>query len=160
NHTGEVLAVAWSPDGRTVLTGAGASTRFWDAATGKEIDIPSLWHFENQGKVQAVAFSPDGKTVATGSWDQTVLLWDVSGLRRGRVEWLPPPPEQRGTSAGMAFSRDGRILVTGGNDRKVRFWDVATGLPAVPALPHPNWVGALALHPDGTSLLTGGRDKS
>jgi WD40 repeat protein/serine/threonine protein kinase len=156
-HLPEVLTVAWSPDGKTVLTGGtDATARLWDAKTGKQLG-PPLGH---QVKVNAVAFSRDGKTIATGGWDQTVRLWDARLLAEGKEK--PPltrPLDHRGTIATMEFSKDDRTLVTGGNDRKVRFWDVTTGLPAAPALPHPDWVGAVSLSPDGKFVLTGCRDK-
>jgi WD40 repeat protein len=66
--------VAFSPDGKTVLTGSHDKTaRLWDAGTGKPIGAP----LQHQGPVVAVAFSPDGKTVLTGSgWpDKSARLW-------------------------------------------------------------------------------------
>ena len=52
--------MAFSPDGKTVLTGSDDKTaRLWDASTGQPIGQP-LTH---QDAVRAVAFSPDGKTV-------------------------------------------------------------------------------------------------
>jgi WD40 repeat protein len=75
--------VAFSPDGKTVLTGSVDKTaRLWEAATGKPIG-PLLQH---QATVGAVAFSPDGKTVLTGCFDNTARLWRVSRKIRGDPE--------------------------------------------------------------------------
>ena len=58
--------MAFSPDGKTVLTGSSDKTaRLWDAATGRPLGLP----MKHQDLVRAVAFSPDGKTVLTGSAD-------------------------------------------------------------------------------------------
>ncbi len=76
-HRSAVFAVAFSPDGKTVITGSQDKTaRLWDAATGQPRGQP-LTH---QGSVTAVAFSPDGKTVITGSLDNTARLWHVAEL--------------------------------------------------------------------------------
>ena len=65
--------MAFSPDGKTVLTGSDDKTaRLWDAATGNGSGRP----LEHQGAVWAVAFSPDGKSILTGSRDGTARLWD------------------------------------------------------------------------------------
>jgi hypothetical protein len=66
--------VAFSPDGKTVLTGSWDKTaRLWEAATGKALGPP----LQHQDNVVAVAFSPDDKTVLTGSDDKTARLWAV-----------------------------------------------------------------------------------
>ena len=67
-HQNTVFSVAYSPDGKTVMTGSWDHTaRLWDASTGKPVGPP----LEHQEWVWGVAFSPDGKTVITGSWDGT-----------------------------------------------------------------------------------------
>jgi WD40 repeat protein len=69
--------VAFSPDGKTALTGSTVNpARLWDASTGQPLG-PTLTH---QGLVWAVAFSPDGKTILTGSDDKTARLWEVDEL--------------------------------------------------------------------------------
>jgi WD40 repeat protein len=74
-HQGIVYAVAFSPDGTTVITGSYDRTaRLWDVSTGRPIGQP-LTH---QDAVSAVAFSPDGTTVITGSRDGTARFWDVA----------------------------------------------------------------------------------
>ncbi len=75
-HTDPVYTVAWSPDGKTLITGGFDNTvRLWDAATRKEIK-----KFEGHSNlVLSVAASPDGKRILSGSLDKTAKVWQVPG---------------------------------------------------------------------------------
>jgi tetratricopeptide (TPR) repeat protein len=90
-------ALAFSPDGATVLTGGGqvpdyggpaylsfAAAQLWDVSTGKPTGPP----FAHQGWVQAAAFSPDGSRLLTGSHDKSTYLWKVPHFVEGEVERL------------------------------------------------------------------------
>jgi WD40 repeat protein len=77
-HTGLIDSVAFSPDGKTLVTGSADHTvRLWDPATG-QATATLTGHTDI---VLSVAFSPDGKTIASGSLDHTVRLWNLSGSR-------------------------------------------------------------------------------
>jgi WD40 repeat protein len=85
-HTEDVSSVAFSPDGKQIVSGSGDTTvRRWDAATGQQL-LPVLeGHTED---VSSVAFSPDGKQIATlhvsRNWlvqGNTDLLWLPSSYR-------------------------------------------------------------------------------
>src|SRR5262249_54760859 len=116
-HDYPVMAVAFSPDGRTVLTGSSDHTaRLWDAASGKD-----LGRLKHDDLVRAVAFSPDGRTVLTGSYDRTARLWDVASGKE-----LANFKHDRAVLA-AAFSPDGRTVLTGSADFTARLWDVASG---------------------------------
>jgi WD40 repeat protein len=155
--------VAFSPDGKTVVTGGSDNAaRLWDAATGQQRGQP----LPHQGAVLVVAFSPDGKTVVTGGSDNAARLWDAAtGQPRGL------PMLHRGPVPAVAFSRDGQLLATGSislqpdaeakagrpGGGEARVWAV-TGRPLLPPLAHPNPVRAVALSPDSRVLLTGCED--
>src|SRR5262249_55725134 len=118
-HIGLVLSVAFSPDGRQVLTGSFDKTAIlWDVASGHKLRA-----FQGHtNEVSSVAFSPDGRQLLTGSRDYTALLWNAASGQKLRAF--------QGHTNGVlsvAFSPDGRQLLTGGEDGTVRLWDVATG---------------------------------
>ena len=74
-RTGAVRSIAWSPDGKTLVSGCTDKTvKLWDAATGKM--LASLQGYTED--VYSVAWSPDGKTLASGSRDRTIRLWDAA----------------------------------------------------------------------------------
>jgi WD40 repeat protein/tRNA A-37 threonylcarbamoyl transferase component Bud32 len=149
-HQDEVEAVAFSPDGKTVLTGSRENTaRLWNAATGKPLGPP----LKHKNWVRAVAFSPDGKTVLTGS--STAQLWDAATSKP-----LGPPLKHENWVVAVAFSPDGKTVLTGSYDGTARLWDAANGKPLGLAMEHLFQVAAVAFSPDGKTVLTGSWDNT
>ena len=70
----------------------------------------------------SVAFSPDGTSLASASFDNTVLLWDVS---TGQPKTTLEGHTDRVLS--VAFSPDGSTLASASLDGTVLLWDVSTG---------------------------------
>ncbi|MFE6836913.1 trypsin-like peptidase domain-containing protein [Streptomyces sp. NPDC057705] len=147
-HSGTVWRVAFSPDGKTLATAAGAtSVILWNTDTGT---IRSTLNGAT-GPVYAVAFSPDGKRLAASSTDTTV--WDVhDGTILTTLKGHTKPVNS------VAFSPDGTTLATGGEDKTARLWNADTGAPRATLTGHKDWIWEVAFRPDGKTLATGSND--
>ncbi|WP_242894769.1 WD40 repeat domain-containing protein [Actinomadura litoris] len=89
-HIGSVTGLAYSTDGRTVVTSDYSGLHFWDAATHKKLATattpgtpPTVDHFGSvtvtkpgTRTIHRFALSPDGRTVATiGFQAKSIALW-------------------------------------------------------------------------------------
>jgi WD40 repeat protein len=64
--------VAFSPDGRRIVTGSWDQTaRVWEAVSGREL-LTLKGHLT---WVRSVTFSPDGQRIVTCSEDKTAKVW-------------------------------------------------------------------------------------
>jgi WD40 repeat protein len=146
-HTGGVLGITFSPDGKILASASGDRTvMLWDVRTRRELATLTGHH----DWVGPVAFSPDGKVLASGSGDRSVKLWDLASRR---VVATLPGAKRRFF---VAFSPDGKILATGGHDVTVELWDVATRrmIGSVPTGTEYLW--NVAFSPDGETLASVG----
>jgi WD40 repeat protein len=148
-------AVAFSPDGRRIVSGSGDNTlRLWDAASGQPIGPPLQGHTSS---VTSVAFSPDGRRIVSGSWDKTLRLWDAAS---GQPIGSPLRGHTRSVTS-LAFHPDGRRILSGSDDNTLRLWDSATGQPiGSPLLGHTGGVTSVAFSPDGCSIVSGSGDNT
>jgi RNA polymerase sigma factor (sigma-70 family) len=119
HHTYCVGALAFLPDGKTLLSGSGYNDpviRLWDPFTGRE---KGQWH-GHKVDVQTIALSPDGKLAVSGGQDKTLRLWDVTTGKELR---------RLGSAKEMiwsaTFSPDGQTIASGA--KVVRLWNVSTG---------------------------------
>src|SRR4029453_12327444 len=77
-HMGSVMAVAFSPDGKTLASSSRDQTvKLWDVVTGT-LQQTLAGHADD---VYAVEFSGDGKLLASGSGDTTIKLWEVPAMK-------------------------------------------------------------------------------
>jgi WD40 repeat protein len=150
---GQIDHVAFSGDGKTLLTMGGpvsdAEVRLWDGTT----ILPDTLTFRHPFPVEAVAFSPDGKWILTASRDSAAFFSGGPGEARlwhaasGEPVGDPLPLGQ--TFGRAVFCAGGRRVVTnvsGTFGDKGQLWDVETGKP----------VGQEAdtVSPDGRTAVT------
>jgi WD40 repeat protein len=104
-HSSNVLAVAWSPDGKRIASASLDETvQVWDAVNGGRV---YTYHGHHR-PVNAVAWSPDGTRIASASDDMTMQVWDaVNGghtyTYRGHTDAVKA----------LAWSPNGRRIASG-----------------------------------------------
>jgi WD40 repeat protein len=157
--TGSV--VAFSPNGRRLLTSSDKLAALWDAETGKQIALLK----GHTTPVNSGAFSPDGSLVVTASGvtvlsgPSTARLWN--GVTGDEIAEFKHP----GAVHSAAFSPDGTRLVTAsgtftGQDIVAHIWDVPTHDEITALKGHSQAVASAAFSPDGTRVITGSFDKT
>jgi len=147
-HSKMATAVAFSPDGRQLLTGsADATAIIWDLATQQKKLVLEDKDRHHTGDVETVHFTPDGKHVLVGYFGDAIL-WNAASGAKVR--------DFKDCNA-SALSRDGRVL-TGAAGERVVSYDLATGALLRVMLGHTSTVTSLAIAPGGRHLLTGSLD--
>jgi WD40 repeat protein len=158
---GNVFEVAFSPDGRTVLSASANGIHLWDVATGAEIRNIMV-----QGGA-SVAFSPDRKTAVSAGNGDTLKLWDLATGNEIRTFERGSAPQTKGLKVhALAFSPDGSTVLSGSSEswdcfpecappnETLELWDVETGKILRTFVGELGRVDELAFAPDGRSALS------
>jgi WD40 repeat protein len=126
---GNVTAVAFSPDDRTLAVGEQSGDAYLcDTATGRIIGTLRAPH-GNLG-VDSMAFSPDGRTLATADGNGGIYLWNTAtGALTATFTPStagPPPPDSVDALNAIAYSPDGRTLAVMDDSGTTYLVDTAT----------------------------------
>lgn len=152
-HRGAVMALALSPDGQRILSGAADHTlRLWEAPEGLAL-APS--HSGHKTAVNDLAISADGRRVVAGLTDHSLRLWDLAS---GKLLGTFRGGHTKAVIA-AAFSPDGRRLVSGSRDHTLRLWDVASRRPiGPPMVGHTGSIRSVTFRPDGRRIVSASED--
>jgi WD40 repeat protein len=159
-HAGVIQAIAYSPDGKTLVTASG-SIRIWDAANGRlvrEMAKNPDW------PIRSLAVAPDGRFLVTlgkhvaapdgkseGRLPAPPQLWDLA-------KEMPRPTQLYPKPAGVAaFSPDGsRVAVSDGAE--IVLLERASGRALCRLKGHQDHILDLAFAPDGRLLVSASYD--
>jgi WD40 repeat protein len=154
-------SVAYSPDGKTIVTGADdGSVRTWsvtDPAHPRQLaDVR-----DSGSSVYTVVYAPDGTTIAAASVDDLTRLWNVTNPARPVLDGRPLAG-LHSYAIGLAFNPGSSLLGVGSADGTVRLWNVSDPARATPAgapLTGPTgYVWSTAFSPNGHTLAAGSTD--
>jgi hypothetical protein len=150
-HAGTVVAVAFTADGRSLISGGADHTlRVWDLEGRHE----RLRFGDPRHEVGCLAVAPVTGHLLAGQ-GVSVRVWDPETGRE-----LQRLTGHADAVRSVAVSRDGRQAVTGGDDRTVRLWDLQSGREVQRLARHKAGVTGVALSADGKLVLSGGRDQA
>jgi WD40 repeat protein len=150
-HRGPVNAVAFSSDGRKVISASDDnSVMCWDIESGMRA-FHVTPHAGNVSSVVAVGSSH----FATASWDQRVSLLNGTGA----VERMFRGPANTRFYA-LAASADGSLLAGGVGHKQIIVWSTRVGNEVARLKGHGRKVLAVAFMRDGTRLVSGSSDMS
>jgi WD40 repeat protein len=162
-HTDWVLALAFSADGKQLLSGGhDGIVRLWDVAAGtKLLDIPAKPPAQPNmapppdNIIHSLAFAPDGKLFAAGGTDSQVHLFSLPDGKYARSM-----PGHTSSVTALAFHPSGTVLVSGSRDRTVRLWAPANGQAHKTLEGHTSWVEGVTFLAQGTRLASASADRT
>ncbi len=145
-HDSTVMAMAISPDGKTMATASyDRSVRVWDLSTG---ECREKLH-GHTGPVRALAFSPDGLRLASAGSDLSIKIWNVKD-GSPRNSWHGHNDMIRS----LTFSPDGNLLISAANDQTIKVWRSGDGT-LIREIANQAKVQSVACSPDGALLASG-----
>jgi len=158
-HISLVESMAFSPDGKLLLTGSFQELTVWDMQKGEPKQRLSGF----VDRVCVIAFTTDGKKFATGGGapteDGEIKIFDTD---TGKL-FAEVKAGHSDTVFGVAFSPDGKLLATCGADKFVKVWELPEAAGKEPKLAksfegHTHHVMGVGWTPDGKKLASCGAD--
>lgn len=169
-HVSIVESMAWSPDGKHLVTGSFQEIAIWDPLTGEQKHkITGFAH-----AVVAIQFSPDGKVFATAGGEPTVegevkvfevgswkMVFDLKNGHSDTVYGIAFSPEVK---LPVPNEKDkfvsANLIATCSADKYIKVWNLADGKFVKSFEGHTHHVLDIGWSADGKKLASAGGDNT
>jgi serine/threonine protein kinase/WD40 repeat protein len=150
----EVLSLAFSPDGRQIVSGTDTRVGIWDVATRKLTSILS----GHEAEIIGVAIAPDGKRIFTADAGGQMRVWPSTPATP-----VVRLPGSSGHGSSIVLSGDGSAVGVSAQDGELSVWNLADRRniivrPGIGKLNVPGVARSIAISADGRRLLSGHAD--
>ncbi|HEU5226903.1 MAG TPA: serine/threonine-protein kinase [Ktedonobacteraceae bacterium] len=156
-HSGQVLIVRWSPDGKYIASGSMDGTmQVWTADQGEtKLSVRStVQPVQSDDYPWSIIWSSrKNQKLAVSFVDGTIQVLDANSGQRLSSLTTPVSPVVK-----LAWSPDERYLAAGGSDNIVRVYQYPEWKLVTTYQEHTNSIKALAWSPDGQTLASGSED--
>ena len=155
-HTDAVRAVAYSEDGKQIISGGNDNAvRIWSLArTPADSSFVRVLRGHG-GWVTAAQFARQSRWAVSGGYDQRIKVWDLDQYAEFRVL-----AGHTDAILDASFAPDGRQAVTAGRDHTARLWNLADGTSSELTEGHDYLAMRAAFFPDGKQILTAAFDST
>ncbi|XP_066545260.1 transducin beta-like protein 3 [Amia ocellicauda] len=150
----DITSFALSPDDEVLVTASRALLlKQWEWREGS---CSRTWRAIHNSPVASMTFDPTSTLLATGGCDGTIKLWDV--LKQYCTHNLKG---SSGVVHLVQFHPDISLLqlFSSSMDSGIRVWDLRSSQCVCVLTSHYSAVTSLAFTPDGSTLISSGRDK-
>ncbi|MET0645310.1 MAG: caspase family protein [Pyrinomonadaceae bacterium] len=155
NYYEGTTAVAFSPDGRTVVTSNYKALKVWDAENGKLLRT----FINHTDWVYTVAFSADGARILSAGRDKTIKISDATtGRVLTSIKTAADDSKEDFIINAVTFAPGEKFIASGDSDGKVKIWEVETGQKKKELDGDEHSVETVIYLASGSLLASGGMD--
>ena len=143
--SGRVCSVAYSPDGKYIISGlSDKNIKMWDANTGECLKTIKSGHTR---EVDILSYSPFGKYfISASSSTRPIKIWDVSTGKYIKI--------LRGQNSleSVIYSPDGKYIVSS-TGLGIQIWEASTGVCLKILKNRLGFISSIAFSPDGQRII-------
>ncbi|WP_321508189.1 DUF4062 domain-containing protein [uncultured Methanoregula sp.] len=145
-HTEKISVIAFTPDGKFVLSGSRDNTiKIWTIETGT-CTRTLIGHLDG---INYIAITPDGQFAVSASLDKTLKVWD---LATGTCKRTMVGHEREIII--VRITPDGKFIISVARDSFLKIWDFKTGKCLITFYGEENYSGCCIS--DTFTIVTGG----